>query len=176
MSVGHADELWSPSKDVTRSPLGTTPLSGDSSDLPFGALRTSIDQSEIKSDCMLDTGQPFISGYKKLNEATLHATQDAQASLDTIEYFGGKSKLLAKEKVHRTKSWIFISSYFFPALTREPLQVSLACTFTPELIMDPSFSFSDSPSRLQQQVGEPKHAPHNLMMELLQQLLDSQAK
>lgn len=113
MSVGHADELWSPSKDVTSSPLGTTPLSGDSSDLPFGALRNSIDRSEIKAEYMLDANQPFISGYKKLNETTSHAPQEVQASLETMEYFGGKSKLLGKEKVQRTKSWIFCSSYFF---------------------------------------------------------------
>ncbi|KAH6824594.1 hypothetical protein C2S53_010408 [Perilla frutescens var. hirtella] len=80
MSVGHADELWSPSKDVTSSPIGTTPLSGDSSDLPFRALTTSNDLAEIKDEYMLDTSQPL------------------QASLDIIEHFGGKSNLLGKEK------------------------------------------------------------------------------
>ncbi|XP_057807826.1 protein LNK2 isoform X3 [Salvia miltiorrhiza] len=95
MSAGHADELWSPSKDVTSSPLGTTPLSGDSSDPQFGALRASIGQSEVKAEYMLDSSQTL--GYKKLNEITSHAPQDVQASLD-IEHFGGKSNLLGKEK------------------------------------------------------------------------------
>ncbi|KAI3445115.1 hypothetical protein Pfo_001780 [Paulownia fortunei] len=97
-SVGNADELWSSSKDVTSSPLGSTPLSGDSSDLPLKALRTSIDRSEIKDQYMLDPSQSFISGYEKLNEITSDAPQDVQASIDTIEHSGGKSNLLVKEK------------------------------------------------------------------------------
>ncbi|KAK6163045.1 hypothetical protein DH2020_002886 [Rehmannia glutinosa] len=78
ISAGNADELWPSSKDV-----GSTPLSGDSSDLPIGAQRTSIDRS------MLDPNQSFISGYEKLNEITSHASQDVQASIDTIEQSGG---------------------------------------------------------------------------------------
>lgn len=124
MSVGHADELWSPSKDVTSSPLGPTLLSGDSSDLPLGALTTSIDQSEIKAQYMLDPSQPFISGFEKLNEITSHAPQDVQASLDTIEHSGGKSNLLVKEKVQRTKSVIlFCSSPLFLINSRASLGV-----------------------------------------------------
>ncbi|KAK6163037.1 hypothetical protein DH2020_002878 [Rehmannia glutinosa] len=87
ISAGNADELWPSSKDV-----GSTPLSDDSSDLPIGAQRTSIDRS------MLDPNQSFISGYEKLNEITSHASQDVQASIDTIEQSGGKSNLLLKEK------------------------------------------------------------------------------
>lgn len=83
MSVGHTDELWSPSKDVSSIPLGPTSLSGESSDLPVGALRTSIDRSEIKAQYMLDPGQPFISGYEKMNEDSSHALQHPQASLNT---------------------------------------------------------------------------------------------
>lgn len=111
MSVGQADELWSPSKDVTSSPLGTTPLSGDSSDPPFGALRASIDQSEVKADeYMLDSSQPL--GYKKPSENPSQVPQDVQASLDIIEHFGGKSNLLGKEKVQRTTSLILFSSFY----------------------------------------------------------------
>ncbi|KAL3829790.1 hypothetical protein ACJIZ3_018592 [Penstemon smallii] len=77
ISGGNADELWSSSKDVTSSPHG--PLSGDSSDLPLGALRTS-----------------------KLNEISSHTPKNVQASIDTIGDSGGKSKLLVKEKILET--------------------------------------------------------------------------
>ncbi|XP_042009987.1 protein LNK2-like isoform X2 [Salvia splendens] len=96
MSTGNDDELWSPSKDVTSSPLGTTPLSGDSTDSPFGTLRSAINQSEVKAEYMPDTSQAL--GYEKLNEITSHAPQDVQASLDIIEHFGGKNNLLGKQK------------------------------------------------------------------------------
>ncbi|KAL1535113.1 protein LNK2-like isoform X1 [Salvia divinorum] len=106
MSTGHDDELWSPSKDVTSSPLGTTPLSGDSTDPPFGALRAAIDQSEVKAEYMPDTSQTL--GYGKLKEITSHAPQDVQASLDIdiIEHFGGKSSLLGKQKSPATSGII----------------------------------------------------------------------
>ncbi|XP_042006917.1 protein LNK2-like isoform X1 [Salvia splendens] len=104
MSAGHDDELWSPSKDVTSSPLGTTPLSGDSTDPPFGALRAAINQSEVKAEYMPDTSQTL--GYEKPNETTSHAPQDVQASLDIIEHFGGKSNLLGKQKSPATSEII----------------------------------------------------------------------
>ncbi|XP_047978164.1 protein LNK2 isoform X4 [Salvia hispanica] len=77
MGTGNDDELWSSSKDVTSSPLGTTPLSGDSTDSPFGALRSAINQSEVKAEYMPDTSQ--MLGYEKLNEITSHAPQDVQS-------------------------------------------------------------------------------------------------
>ncbi|KAG8363698.1 hypothetical protein BUALT_Bualt19G0049500 [Buddleja alternifolia] len=98
LSVGNTDELWTSSKDVSSSPLGPTPLNGDSSDLALGPLRTSSDRSEIKAQYMLDPSQSFVSGYEKSNEITSHAPQNLQASIDTIEHSGGKSKLLLKEK------------------------------------------------------------------------------
>ncbi|EYU38268.1 hypothetical protein ABFS82_02G112200 [Erythranthe guttata] len=97
-SAGNVDELWPSSKDVTSSPLGPDPLCGDSFDLQLGALRTSIDESEIKDQHMLDPSQSFISGYEKLNVIASQAPEDVQASLDTNEYSGGKSNLLVKEK------------------------------------------------------------------------------
>ncbi|XP_047978162.1 protein LNK2 isoform X2 [Salvia hispanica] len=104
MGTGNDDELWSSSKDVTSSPLGTTPLSGDSTDSPFGALRSAINQSEVKAEYMPDTSQ--MLGYEKLNEITSHAPQDVQASLDIIEHFGGKSNLLGKQKSPATSGII----------------------------------------------------------------------
>lgn len=90
ISVGHTDELWSPSKDVSSSPLGPTSLSGESSDLPLGALRNSIDQSEIKAQHMLDPGQPFISGYENVKEISSHALRHhQQASLSTTPSIPG---------------------------------------------------------------------------------------
>ncbi|KAK4411122.1 protein LNK2 [Sesamum angolense] len=97
IGVGNTDELWSSSKDVTGSPLGPTPLSGDSSDLPLGALRTSTDRSETKAQYMLDPSQSFMSEYDKLNEITSHTPQDVQASIDTVEHSGGKSKLVEEK-------------------------------------------------------------------------------
>ncbi|KAL3622608.1 hypothetical protein CASFOL_034019 [Castilleja foliolosa] len=88
MSVGNADELWPLSKDVT----------ADSSDLPVGALRPSIEQSEMNARHMLDPSQSFISGYGKPNEIASPASQDVQASIDSIKNCGGNSKLLLKEK------------------------------------------------------------------------------
>lgn len=126
MSAGHDDELWSPSKDVTSSPLGTTPLSGDSTEPSFGALRAAINQSEVKAEYMPDTSQTL--GYEKLNEITSCAPQDVQASLDIIEHFGGKSNLLGKQKVQRTKSLISCCRFFlFSLQIHELLWVSLAC-------------------------------------------------
>ncbi|KAK4414534.1 protein LNK2 [Sesamum alatum] len=97
IGVGNTDELWSSSKDVTSSPLGPTPLSGDSSDLPLGALRTSTDRSETKAHYMLDPSQSFISEYDKLNEITSDTPQDVQASIDTVEHSGHKSKLVQEK-------------------------------------------------------------------------------
>ncbi|KAK4483548.1 hypothetical protein RD792_010747 [Penstemon davidsonii] len=77
ISGGNADVLWPSPKEVTSSPHGH--LSGDSSDLPLGALRTS-----------------------KLNEITSHTPKNVQASIDTIGDSGGKSKLLVKEKILET--------------------------------------------------------------------------
>ncbi|GER28545.1 hypothetical protein STAS_04343 [Striga asiatica] len=71
LSVDNADELWPSSKDLTSSHIDSNPLSADSSDLPIGAFRNSVKQSEIK---------------------------DVQASIDTVENSGGKSDLLLKEK------------------------------------------------------------------------------
>lgn len=107
-SVGHADELWPSSKDVSSSPLGHTHLSGDSSDLRLGAL----DQSDKKAQQMPDPSQTFICGYEKVNEIAFQAPEDVQASIDTIEYSGGKSNLLLKEKVQKTKFIILFSNYF----------------------------------------------------------------
>lgn len=106
--VGNVDELWSSSKDVTTSPLGPTPLPGDSSDLALRAPSTSSDRSEIRAQYM----QSFISGDDKLNEITSHTPEDVQASIDTSEHSGGKSKLLVKEKVQRIKYVILFSSSF----------------------------------------------------------------
>ncbi|KAI3448808.1 hypothetical protein Pfo_005473 [Paulownia fortunei] len=92
MSVGNADELWSSSKDVTSSPLGPTPLPGDSSDLALGPLRTSSDRSEIKAHYMLDPSQSFISEYDKLNEISSHAPKNVQ----TFE-MGGKIQACHKQ-------------------------------------------------------------------------------
>ncbi|XP_011088416.1 protein LNK2 isoform X2 [Sesamum indicum] len=97
IGVGNTDELWSSSKDVTSSPLGPIPLSGDSSDLPLGALRTSTDRSESKAQYMLDPSQSFMSEYDKLNEITSHTPQDVQASIDTVEHSGGKSELVEEK-------------------------------------------------------------------------------
>ncbi|KAL8061904.1 hypothetical protein ABFX02_02G112900 [Erythranthe guttata] len=77
-SAGNVDELWPSSKDVTSSPLEHNPLCGDSFDLPLGALGTSIDESEIKDQHMLDPGQSFISGYEKLNAIASRAPEDVQ--------------------------------------------------------------------------------------------------
>ncbi|KAL7120419.1 hypothetical protein ACP275_02G121500 [Erythranthe tilingii] len=77
-SVGNVDELWPSSKDVTSSPLGHNPLCGDSFDLQLGASRTSIDESEIKDQHMLDPSQSFISGYEKLNAIASQAPEDVQ--------------------------------------------------------------------------------------------------
>ncbi|KAL9175439.1 hypothetical protein ABFS82_02G112200 [Erythranthe guttata] len=77
-SAGNVDELWPSSKDVTSSPLGPDPLCGDSFDLQLGALRTSIDESEIKDQHMLDPSQSFISGYEKLNVIASQAPEDVQ--------------------------------------------------------------------------------------------------
>ncbi|KAL8529189.1 hypothetical protein ACS0TY_006585 [Phlomoides rotata] len=92
MSVGHTDELWSPSKDVSSSPLGPTSLSRESSDMPLGALRTSIDRSEIKAQYMLDPGHHFISGYEKLNEISSHPPQHIQTPM-----IGGKTQACLKQ-------------------------------------------------------------------------------
>lgn len=58
---------------------------------------------------MLDSNQPF--GYEKLKEITSHDPHDVQASLDITEHFGGKSNILGKEKVQRTKLLLLFSSY-----------------------------------------------------------------
>lgn len=106
ISVGNAGELWSSSKDITSSPAVPTPLSGDSSDSPLGALRNSADQSVIKTQYTQDPSQSFASAYDKVNEISSHAPQDVQASIDNIENSGSKSNILLKEKVQRTKSVI----------------------------------------------------------------------
>ncbi|GFP92448.1 hypothetical protein PHJA_001389000 [Phtheirospermum japonicum] len=94
MSVGNANELWPSSKDVP----------GDSSDLPIGALRPSIEQSEMNARHMLDPSQSYISGYGKLNEIASHASQDTFVTAEKIRTCGNAATVNEfPDKVNRPK-------------------------------------------------------------------------
>ncbi|KAA8519141.1 hypothetical protein F0562_013385 [Nyssa sinensis] len=92
-TLGNADELWSSSKDATSTPEKSFPLSIDSPNLGLGPLRNKSEQFEIKTEYMLDQDQSFTTGYP-----TCHPPQNVQASVDDVEYAGGTSKILVKEK------------------------------------------------------------------------------
>uniref|UniRef100_A0A5B6ZR00 Protein LNK2 n=1 Tax=Davidia involucrata TaxID=16924 RepID=A0A5B6ZR00_DAVIN len=98
VNLGNADELWSSSKDVTSTPEKSIPLSNEHPNLGLGALRKTSEQIEIKTECMLDQDQSFTPGYGKMDDPTSHCPQNVQASMNDVEYAGGKSKILVNEK------------------------------------------------------------------------------
>ncbi|KAA8537315.1 hypothetical protein F0562_026998 [Nyssa sinensis] len=98
VSLDNADELWSSSKDVTSTPEKSFPLSNNSPNSGLGALRSTSEQFGIKTEYVLDQDQSFTPGYGKMNDPAPHPPQNVQASMDDIEYAGGKSKIPVKEK------------------------------------------------------------------------------
>uniref|UniRef100_A0A5B6ZSQ3 Protein LNK2 n=1 Tax=Davidia involucrata TaxID=16924 RepID=A0A5B6ZSQ3_DAVIN len=98
VSLDNADELWSSSKDVTNTPEKSFPLSINSPNSGLGALRSTFEQFEIKTEYVLDQDQSFTPGYGKMNDPTSHPPQNVQASVDAIEYAGCKSKISVKGK------------------------------------------------------------------------------
>jgi hypothetical protein len=99
VSLGSADELWSSSKDVASSPIKTFPTSADSPNLVSGGLRNASEQLENKTEYLRHNDLSYTIGHGKIKDLALHDMQNARAISDHVEYAGGKSKPIEKEKV-----------------------------------------------------------------------------
>lgn len=91
---GSVDEPWLSSQVVTNRTSILTPTSGDSSDMPLGALN-SLDRSVIGAEFTLDPSHSFVSVNETFNEIKSHVGQDKQLS-QTFE-FGEKSEAWQKK-------------------------------------------------------------------------------
>lgn len=99
MSLGSADEPWSSSIDVANSPVKTFPTSADSPSLVSRGLRNASEQLENKTEYLQHDDLSFTIGHGKIRDLALHDMQNAHAISDHVEYAGGKSKPIDKEKV-----------------------------------------------------------------------------
>lgn len=95
-SLGNADELWSSS---TNSPVKSFPLSVDSPSLGLGALRNTSEHFEIKTEHVEHEDQSSTPAYGIMNHPSSHGQQNTCATMDQVEYGGGKSKPIMKDQI-----------------------------------------------------------------------------
>lgn len=95
-SLGNADELWSSS---TNSPVKSFPLSMDSPSLGLGAMRNTTEHFEIKTEHIEHKDQSSIPAYGIMNHPSSHGRKNTCATMDQVEYGGGKSKPIIKDQV-----------------------------------------------------------------------------
>ncbi|XP_075500998.1 protein LNK2-like isoform X6 [Primulina tabacum] len=76
---GSVDEPWLSSQGVTSRTSILMPTSGDSSDMPLGALN-SLDGSEIGAEFTLDCSHSFVSVNETFKEIKSHVGQDEQGN------------------------------------------------------------------------------------------------
>ncbi|PON98818.1 agglutinin-like protein [Trema orientale] len=93
-SLGHADELWSSSRDVSNSPVK---FSSELPSLSPNTLRNTSQQQEIKTEFVQEDGLGSLR-YGETDDFTSQNLQSASAILDHVEAAVGKSKRTAKEQ------------------------------------------------------------------------------
>ncbi|PON49543.1 agglutinin-like protein [Parasponia andersonii] len=93
-SLGHSDELWSSSRDVSNSPAK---FSSELPSLGPKTLRNTSQQQEIKTEFVQEDGLGSLR-YGETDDFTSQNLQSASAILDHVEAAVGKSKPTAKEQ------------------------------------------------------------------------------
>lgn len=71
----------------------------DSTSLDLGTAGITSGHSKIKTEYVQDQDQSFTQGFGKMSFLSSHAQNNVHASAHQVDFMGGKSKFVAKEKV-----------------------------------------------------------------------------
>ncbi|KAF8043047.1 hypothetical protein BT93_A1402 [Corymbia citriodora subsp. variegata] len=93
VNLDNADEIWSSSKDATSSPVRSFSISADSPGLISGALTSSSEILQVKTEFEHQDEQAFNLGYDKMNKPASISFQQRNAIVEPV----------VKDQVYRHK-------------------------------------------------------------------------
>ncbi|XP_039172247.1 protein LNK2 isoform X5 [Eucalyptus grandis] len=83
-NLDKADEIWSSSKDATSGPVRSFSISADSPGLISGALTSSSEIPQVKTEYEHQDEQSFNLGYDKMNEPASISFQQRNATVEPV--------------------------------------------------------------------------------------------
>lgn len=83
-NLDKADEIWSSSKDATSSPVRSFSISANSPGLISGALTSSSEIPQVKTEYEHQDEQSFNLGYDKMNEPASISFQQRNATVEPV--------------------------------------------------------------------------------------------
>ncbi|KAI6675964.1 hypothetical protein NL676_036760 [Syzygium grande] len=110
VNLDKADEIWSSSKDATSSPVRSFSLSAVSPVLISGALTTSSEILQVKTEYEHQDEQSFNLGYDKMNEPASISFQQRNAIVEPVAK--DQKNMAMVGKTHAENSRLFVDSSF----------------------------------------------------------------
>ncbi|KAI8545956.1 hypothetical protein RHMOL_Rhmol07G0078100 [Rhododendron molle] len=99
VSLGKDDRPWSSFKESTCTAEKSFPLCMDSTSLDLGTAGSTSGHFKIKTEYVQDQDQSFTQGFGKMSFLSSHAQNNVHARAHQVDFMGGTSKFVAKEKV-----------------------------------------------------------------------------
>ncbi|XP_048134555.1 protein LNK2-like isoform X3 [Rhodamnia argentea] len=110
VNLDNADEIWSSSKDATSSPVKSFSVSADCPGLISGALTSSSEILQVKTEYEHQDEQSFNLGYDKMNEPASISFQQRNVIVEPV--VKDQKNMAMVGKTHAENSHLFVDSTF----------------------------------------------------------------